>query len=113
MSTGGLTSALLWAAAIRLALLVYGAWQDKHLEVRYTDIDYDVFSDGAELVWHGRSPFERPTYRYTPLLALVLTPNAWAHPAWGKLFFAAADLAVGAQIHAILLARRVPHAVAV
>ena len=103
---------LFWAAAVRVALLVYGAWQDKYLEVRYTDIDFDVFSDGAELVWRGRSPFERPTYRYTPLLALVLTPNVWAHPAWGKLLFAAADLAVGAQIHAILLARRVPQAVA-
>jgi phosphatidylinositol glycan class M len=77
-----------------------------------TDVDYDVFSDGAELVWNGRSPFERPTYRYTPLLALLLTPNVWAHRSWGKLLFAAADLAVGAQVHAILLARRVPHATA-
>ena len=107
-----LCRALAWAAFLRLSLLVYGAWQDQHLEVKYTDIDYDVFSDGAELVWRGRSPYERPTYRYTPLLALLLTPNAWGHPAWGKLVFAAADLVVGAQLHAILLARRVPRAVA-
>jgi len=39
-------------------------------------------------------------------------PNAWAHPAWGKLLFASCDLAVGAQIHSILLERRVPRAVA-
>lgn len=103
---------LFYAALLRVLLLVYGAWHDQHLEVKYTDIDYSVFSDGAELVWQGRSPFERPTYRYTPLLALLLTPNTFAHPAWGKLLFATADLAVGVQLHAILLERRVPRAVA-
>jgi phosphatidylinositol glycan class M len=100
------------AAFLRLLLLVYGAWHDRHLEVKYTDIDYEVFSDGAELVWHGQSPYERQTYRYTPFLALLLTPNAWAHPSWGKLLFAACDLAVGAQLYCILLERRVPRAVA-
>ena len=102
----------LWAGLIRLLLLIYGAWHDTNHHVRYTDVDYDVFSDGAALVWRGRSPFERPTYRYTPLLAAVLTPNAWAHPGFGKLLFVAADLVVGAQIEAILLARRVPLGIA-
>ena len=100
------------AAFLRVLLLVYGAWHDKTLEVKYTDIDYEVFSDGAELVWHGHSPYERQTYRYTPFLALLLTPNAWAHPAWGKMLFSACDIAVGAQLHGILLERRVPRAVA-
>lgn len=103
---------IFWAAFLRVLLLIYGAWHDAHLEVKYTDIDYEVFSDGAELVWHGHSPYERQTYRYTPFLALLLTPNAWAHPAWGKMLFAACDLAVGAQLYAILLERRVPRAVA-
>ncbi len=65
------------AAALRALLLAYGAWHDAHLEVKYTDIDYEVFSDGAALVWRGGSPFDRPTYRYTPLLALLLVPNVW------------------------------------
>ena len=103
---------LLLAALSRVALVLYGAWHDERFEVRYTDVDYDVFSDGAELVWRGRSPFERPTYRYTPLLALLLTPNAWLHPAWGKALFSLADLAVGAHIRAILEARRAPGGVA-
>ena len=96
------------AAALRLVLLAYGAWQDAYLEVKYTDLDYSVFTDGAELVVAGRCPFERPTYRYTPLLALLLTPNIWLHGSFGKLLFSGADLAVGALLQAILLRRRVP-----
>ena len=49
-------------------------------------------TDGALLVAAGASPFDRATYRYTPLLAWALLPNVWAHPAAGKLLFCSADL---------------------
>ena len=99
---------LVGAALLRVALIAYSVWHDHVMEVRYTDIDYDVFTDGAELVLQGQSPFARSTYRYTPLLALALVPSAAWFVAFGKFVFAACDISVGAQVHAILVARQVP-----
>lgn len=95
-------SLLLIAAIVRVLFIAFGEWQDACMEVRYTDIDYQVFSDAAALVTKGRSPFERETYRYSPLLALILVPNTLLHPAWGKFLFSAADLLAGHLIHQIL-----------
>ena len=86
-------SVLLAGAAARLALLAFGEWQDAHLQVKYTDVDYAVVTDAAAAVAAGGSPFERATFRYTPLLAWAALPNIWVHPAAGKLLFCAADLA--------------------
>lgn len=88
-------SVMLAGAAARLALLVFGEWQDAHLHVKYTDVDYAVVTDAAAVVAAGGSPFVRATYRYTPLLAWTALPNLWVHPAAGKLLFCAADIVAG------------------
>lgn len=100
-------SVLLAGAAARLALLVFGEWQDAHLQVKYTDVDYAVVTDAAAAVAAGGSPFERATFRYTPLLAWAALPNVWVHPAAGKLLFCAADIAAGwcALLHSALMRR--------
>ncbi|KAK3305426.1 PIG-M-domain-containing protein [Chaetomium strumarium] len=100
------------AALLRLVLLLYGLWQDANSPVKYTDIDYLVFTDAARFVSHGQGPYERETYRYTPILAWLLLPTAHktghalldaALFSSGKVLFAAADLVAGRLIERILV----------
>ncbi|KAJ0969485.1 hypothetical protein J5N97_022362 [Dioscorea zingiberensis] len=93
---------------LRLGLIAYGEWQDAHMEVHYTDVDYIVFSDAAALVAAGKSPFKRSTYRYSPFLAFLLLPNSILHHCWGKLLFSSSDLLVGLFVDIILKLRGVP-----
>ncbi|KAL3724561.1 hypothetical protein ACJRO7_029694 [Eucalyptus globulus] len=108
MVTVDMRSLLLFSAFLRVFLIVYGEWQDKHMEVRYTDVDYFVFSDAADLMALGKSPYERTTYRYSPLLAFLLLPNTFLHRSWGKFLFSASDLLVGVFIYTILKKCSVP-----
>jgi GPI mannosyltransferase 1 subunit M len=57
--------------------------------VAYTDVDYHVFSDAANYVREGKSPYQRHTYRYTPFLALILSKVD------GRYLFCLADALCG------------------
>ena len=63
--------------------ILYGEWHDAHVVVKYTDVDYRVFTDAAAIVAEGGSPFDRATYRYSPILAYLLIPNVIC-PIWGR-----------------------------
>ena len=99
------------AALLRVVFLLYGLWQDANSPVKYTDIDYLVFTDAARFVSRGQSPYERETYRYTPILAWILLPTAHvtgnqlldiALFSSGKVLFAAADLVAGWLLERVL-----------
>ncbi|MCJ1406870.1 GPI mannosyltransferase 1 [Ptychographa xylographoides] len=96
------------AVLLRLVLLLYGLFQDAYSPLKYTDIDYFVFTDAARYVSRGRSPYDRETYRYTPLLAWMLLPTTWPNSGWfsfGKVVFAVADIITGWLIVVILRSR--------
>lgn len=101
------TSSYIFVSAIvlRVILTCYGLLQDQYSALPYTDIDYFVFTDAARYIYHGYSPYNRETYRYTPLLAWLLIPTAWPGTAWfsfGKTLFALADIVAGWLIVLVL-----------
>ncbi|KAF8557284.1 glycosyltransferase family 50 protein [Imleria badia] len=112
---------LIASAFLRIGLIIYSEWHDACSVVKYTDVDYRVFSDAARFLFHPSkdnvahgpltsklslivgNPYNRETYRYTPLLALLLFPNELIHASFGKYLFAACDLVNGVLIYRLLL----------
>lgn len=90
---------------LRVVFLLYGLWQDANSPMKYTDIDYYVFTDAARYISRGQSPYARDTYRYTPLLAWLIYPTVWSGQFWfsfGKVLFAIGDVATGWMMFRIL-----------
>ena len=56
------------------------------------------------------SPYRRETYRYTPLLAILLAPNKWLHKSFGKYLFSGCDILAGILMHKLLVSSILPHA---
>lgn len=92
------------AIALRIGLFFYGLWQDANSPMKFTDIDYYVFTDAARFTAHGQSPYDRETYRYTPLLAWMLLPTTWSSTwfSFGKVLFAVGDIVAGWLIIMVL-----------
>ena len=54
---------LVLAALLRGCLIIYGEYHDSVSVVKYTDVDYKVFTDAARYMVQGESPYTRLTYR--------------------------------------------------
>lgn len=83
---------LLIGTVIRFFVLAYSIFHDSHFRVKYTDIDYMIVVDGAKEMLRGGSPFDRTTYRYTPLLAVLAIPAATLWHPLAKVIFTMSDI---------------------
>lgn len=43
---------LIASASLRVGLILYSEWHDARSVVKYTDVDYRVFSDAARFLFH-------------------------------------------------------------
>ena len=85
------------ALALRISLVAVASIIDayKPLGLRYTDVDYDVLKDGARALMQGGSPFDRATYRYSPLVAWPLLLDIKTGLPVAKLVFCLMDVLLG------------------
>lgn len=52
LSAPSFRTVLIVSSVLRIALVLYSEWHDAHSVVKYTDVDYRVFSDAARFVLH-------------------------------------------------------------
>lgn len=50
--TPSFTTVLVVSSILRVVLILYSEWHDAHSVVKYTDVDYRVFSDATRFVLH-------------------------------------------------------------
>lgn len=50
LSTPSFSTVLVASSVLRIALIIYSEWHDAHSVVKYTDVDYRVFSDATRFV---------------------------------------------------------------
>ncbi|CUG93172.1 mannosyltransferase, putative [Bodo saltans] len=90
-------------AVVRLVLMLYSVYHDRTYRVKYTDIDYMIITDGAAEMAAGGTPFDRATFRYTPLLSALMLPNVWWWLHSGKAFFALCDVGAAWYCYRIMI----------
>lgn len=87
--------------AVRLLIILvtekaeFGDSKNATRSLVYTDIDYKVYSEAANYVWNlGQSPFNRHTYRYSPLVAYLSIPNVAVWSGFAKVLFSVCDVLI-------------------
>lgn len=68
----------LFGFGLRIYLIEALTWDNNILEGRFnvfTDLDYKVYLDASLY----DNPYKRHTYRYSPLLALIMSPSYVLH----------------------------------
>jgi phosphatidylinositol glycan class M len=76
---------------VRLYLIITISAGDNYYEGEYsifTDLDYKVYLDASLY----DNPYDRHTYRYSPILAFLMSPSYTLHQNFGKIVIALFDV---------------------
>lgn len=97
VSTKSVGTLLVYAFITRLLLVAYSIYHDSTIEhIKYTDIDYKVFTNGSRAMLEHRSPYDDIEYRYPPIVALIFLPNILLKcECFGKLLLIGVDILCG------------------
>lgn len=91
-------------ALVRIILSVYSVLHDSYSKkIKYTDVDYKVFTSAAREVIAQRSPYNYEPFRYSPLMAYLATPNIFLHSISGKILASLFDVILAYLIYKIVL----------
>lgn len=87
---------LFYGFIIRFIALTYSVAHDHYVDhIKYTDVDYHVFTNASRAIINMESPYQDVEYRYSPLIALLFTPNILLNVNVGKLCLITADILSG------------------
>lgn len=85
---------------VRTALLIYAIAHDHYVDhIKFTDIDYKVFTNGSKALLEGDSPYRDTEFRYPPIVALIFTPNRIINENFGKLMLIIVDIISGRLLY--------------
>lgn len=96
-STQPVEKILLYGFVFRLLALAYSAGHDCFIDhIKYTDIDYHVFTNGSRSLVNNENIYLHNTeYRYSPLISLIFVPNLFINMNFGKLILVISDTLCG------------------
>lgn len=83
---------ILVSVLLRVSLILVANHFEDPQHLSLTDIDYKIYSEAAEIVTSGGSPYQRHTYRYSPILAYLMIPNQYFGFIAGKFVLVLFDL---------------------
>ena len=95
----------LFGFALRLFIIQSLSKHDNYYEGNYnifTDLDYKVYLDASLY----DSPYQRHTYRYSPLLAWIMSPSYKYHQNFGKWVLAIFDVTACYFIYKMFASRK-------
>ena len=93
---------------LRIYLIEALTWDNNILEGKYnpfTDLDYKVYLDASLY----DNPYKRHTYRYSPILAFIMSPSYSIHQNFGKYLLAIFDLLASFFFFKIVADRKEKH----